>query len=462
MCLCLTAVCVAGVVGLGDVSAGQHLGRVPPALVVITNPGERGLIPAQPFWPAPSSTTTTTIPAQNPISPPSSEHTRAHLNEVESGVLVQDHGYRKAPPGFNQPLPRLVLAALFQLEADDHRFTTTATTPDQHTTNLPIPPLKADNTPSFVPSPPHPLQTTPQLSPARDNQLPSQPHTGTQPELESRLQSLSQEDVRPASSLKGGTTLAPIQVVPVHQRTPVALPGDGAANTQHARHRPKVQPLLGHSNVKPHAMLPFTRPMHTLVSTPPSLHDTQLVDATQMQDRPLPTHIPAPRPHPLQPPTRPSPGGRLEQPVLEPTLTKGFTTTTHPKSEDDYYYYYYSDDDYHYYDDYGNSPGKDGGGQQISHVTIPTGPPVTTTTTTTSTTTSRPRSKGPITLPPSFFGLPHARRRPARPQPKHVDRFTPPFTHSTGSIPLLPPPHHQPDSTPHHQPDSTPHHHFHL
>lgn len=97
--------------------ATQHLSRVPAAQVTVTNPGERGLIPAQPYWPP---TTPTIRPFPNPPAPTSSKHSRAHLNKVESGVRVQDHGYRKAPAGASQPLPTVVLNALRQLEAHFH------------------------------------------------------------------------------------------------------------------------------------------------------------------------------------------------------------------------------------------------------------------------------------------------------------------------------------------------------
>ncbi|KAK3850582.1 hypothetical protein Pcinc_042722 [Petrolisthes cinctipes] len=101
---------------------GQHLSRVPIAQVVITNPGERGLIPAQPFWPPTFSITSTPAihrraTTQPPNLPPqqgahAQTHTDAHLNEVESGVVVLDHGYREAEANADQQLPPVVLNAL--------------------------------------------------------------------------------------------------------------------------------------------------------------------------------------------------------------------------------------------------------------------------------------------------------------------------------------------------------------
>ncbi|KAK4307574.1 hypothetical protein Pmani_020718 [Petrolisthes manimaculis] len=99
---------------------GQHLSRVPIAQVVITNPGERGLIPAQPFWPPTFSISSTpaihrratTQPPSLPQRPHAYTHTDAHLNEVESGVVVLDHGYREAEANADQQLPPVVLNAL--------------------------------------------------------------------------------------------------------------------------------------------------------------------------------------------------------------------------------------------------------------------------------------------------------------------------------------------------------------
>ncbi|XP_053655109.1 mucin-2 isoform X1 [Cherax quadricarinatus] len=101
--------------GLG---VSQHLNRIPAAQVSITNPGERGLIPAQPYSPPTPSTT----PPTPPTPPPASPHTHAHLNEIESGVYVQDHGYRRAPAGATTVLPSLVLDALTLLTSSPRQI----------------------------------------------------------------------------------------------------------------------------------------------------------------------------------------------------------------------------------------------------------------------------------------------------------------------------------------------------
>nr|XP_027221897.1 uncharacterized protein LOC113814023 [Penaeus vannamei] len=106
-------------------AAGQHLGRIPLARVTVTNPGEFGLIPGQPFWPPITKPPPTTSPPLNPpitaASPPvAAEHASAHLNEIEvkgEGIRVQDHGYRTPPKGKSQPIAPIILQALRRLEA---------------------------------------------------------------------------------------------------------------------------------------------------------------------------------------------------------------------------------------------------------------------------------------------------------------------------------------------------------
>ncbi|XP_042242421.1 protein transport protein sec31-like [Homarus americanus] len=93
--------------------ASQHLSRVPSAQVSITNPGERGLIPAQPYWPPTPSPTHLRPPAA--LTKPlvvRHAHAHAHLNEIESGVSIQEHGYRRPPAGVSKALPTVVLDAL--------------------------------------------------------------------------------------------------------------------------------------------------------------------------------------------------------------------------------------------------------------------------------------------------------------------------------------------------------------
>ncbi|XP_071536644.1 uncharacterized protein [Panulirus ornatus] len=90
--------------------ATQHLSRVPAAQVTVTNPGERGLIPAQPYWPPTIPPPTRQLPT--PSTPTSPKHARAHLSKIESGVRVQDHGHRKAPAGATQLTPTVEFAAL--------------------------------------------------------------------------------------------------------------------------------------------------------------------------------------------------------------------------------------------------------------------------------------------------------------------------------------------------------------
>ncbi|XP_042863390.1 proline-rich protein 36-like isoform X1 [Penaeus japonicus] len=107
-------------------TAGQQLGRIPLARVTVTNPGEFGLIPGQPFWPPTTTSppTTTVTPLNPPItaaSPPvATEHASAHLNEIEvkgGGIRVQDHGYRTPPKGKIKPIAPIILQALRRLEA---------------------------------------------------------------------------------------------------------------------------------------------------------------------------------------------------------------------------------------------------------------------------------------------------------------------------------------------------------
>ncbi|XP_045129996.1 leucine-rich repeat extensin-like protein 5 [Portunus trituberculatus] len=360
------------VVSLGDVARGQHLGRVPPAVIVISNPGERGLIPAQPFWPpqahAAAATTTT---ASIPISTPS-QHARAHLNEVETGVVVQDHGYRKAPPGASTPLPRLVLAALFRLAAEDQALTAqpasathepTPVTPTVDTTNPAPTPLSEEHTPFFLPSQPDPHLST-QLPTFPGTQFPRQPHTPARLQPESILQSLppSQshsgvEHVRPASLVKSGVT-NPTQPLRVHQRQ--GHHANGAALTDRPRHHQGAQSPLRQLATAPPAPFPGVKPGHSRGSA----NAAHLLGVTQPPakplGRPLPTDRPVPRPRPLQPPTRPPLETKPAQPSIQPPQSKGVSTTSdQSKSEEDYYYYYYGDEDYYYYDDYGNSAGRD-------------------------------------------------------------------------------------------------------
>ncbi|XP_066990480.1 mucin-2-like [Macrobrachium rosenbergii] len=107
-------------VAVVDLSFGQHLGRIPSALVGVANPGERGLIPAQPFWPTtnsnnPPSTLEVAVPENT--TPTVTEHASAHLEKVTSpNVRVQDHGYRQPPPGTSKPLTPVVLNALEELK----------------------------------------------------------------------------------------------------------------------------------------------------------------------------------------------------------------------------------------------------------------------------------------------------------------------------------------------------------